>query len=790
MREPLATHCQAVAETASRFAAAFGAQAAARLIGLLHDLGKYADRFQARLDDPSRRAGDHSLPGAALLALALKLDQRCLIPFAAIRGHHGGLDRLPSIGADIGARIEALHKRPERHTDGDLARLRERFGADGLGVPTPTPELIPSGQYGADDMLDTRMLFSVLVDADFLETEAHFAGDAQAPRRPRQAGPGLEPDRDLDRLKARIADRAEQARRDGADDDVLAMRARLLDACLTAGTGPVGAYTLTAPTGSGKTLAMLAFALRHAIEHGLRRVVLVMPFLNIIDQTAREYRRVFDPAEGFDDHYVLEDHSLADASLGGRDRGANGAVSPPEPEDACAAADRLRRLLAENWDAPMVLTSHVRCLESLMANRPSDCRKLHRLARSVILFDEVQTLPPQLAPATLATLSRLVTRFGSTVVFASATQPAFESIPTPEPALSAKPWTPREIVPSGVRASTFARAADRTRMRWDIGSPTSLEEIARRIRGEPAEQALCIVNLKDQAQHLARSLHEDGTHGVAHLSTSMCPAHREAVLGDVARRLDAGEPVRLISTQCVEAGVDLDFPVVYRALAPLDAIAQAAGRCNRHGRRPDAGLVHVFLPASEAGKQPWPPGYGQAVDATLSYLRLLADKHGGLDDVPIIQDPDRLAAYYRHLYVLSGAGKGGSAKEKGLDGAIQACDFEDVARQYRLIEQDTINVIVPYRTNDAAALVGERVDREPREPGFLREWFRRARPHTIGVYRPKADSPTWSVFEPLQLHPARRPVGREDNWYSLTTEGQYDPLLGVVPPGDATAYQV
>jgi CRISPR/Cas system-associated endonuclease/helicase Cas3 len=291
-----------------------------------------------------------------------------------------------------------------------------------------------------------------------------------------------------------------------------------------------------------------------------------MPFLSIIDQTARLYRKLFSD---FPDHYILEDHSIAQGGHEHED-GSQGQGS----ED-----DRLRRHLAENWDASIILTTNVRCLESLMSNRTSDCRKLHRMAKSVVLFDEVQTLTRDLAVVTLGTLSRLCHRFNATVLFATATQPAFEHLDKPVREIAAAGWTPRPLLPKDSEIRLFEVAAKRTSVHWEHETPIDLVTLADRLADESSDQWLCIVNLKRHAQQLSEMLRERVPEGLTHLSTSMCPAHRQRVLADVERRLLENQPVFLVSTQCVEAGVDIDFPVVYRALAPLEAIAQAAGRC-------------------------------------------------------------------------------------------------------------------------------------------------------------------------------------------------------------------
>ncbi len=360
--ELLGDHLRRVAERAAGFAAAFGAGQQARAAGLLHDLGKYGDQFQRRLRNPSERGRDHSTVGA--LAALTSRDFR-LLPALAIAGHHAGLDVLLELRRACRQMLDALKSHPEKFTSADRQMLLKRFTADGLGLPQLDQGLVPTGQFAAD-MLDVRMLFSALVDADFLETEAHFNGDARTPRRPRREGPSLDAGRAILAFQRHLG----AVRHTHRDAPMADAREALYSACVAAAARPQGLYTLSAPTGAGKTLAMLAFALHHAKARGLRRIVVVMPFLNILDQTADVYRAVFSPANGFVPHTVLEHHSLADQGA----RPPDGAT-----EDG---AWNMSRLLVENWDAPVILTTTVQFFESLLSARPSRCRKLHRLARS------------------------------------------------------------------------------------------------------------------------------------------------------------------------------------------------------------------------------------------------------------------------------------------------------------------------------------------------------------------------------------------------------------------------
>lgn len=755
--ESLSDHLRRVAERAAGFAAAFGAEQQAAAAGLLHDLGKYADQFQRRLRDPSERGRDHWTVGA-LAALAAR--DFGLLPALAVAGHHAGLNMLWDFRRACQEMLAALKNHPEAFTGTDRQLLLTRFAADGFELPHVDQGLAPTGRFAAD-MLDVRMFFSALVDADFLETEAHFNGDAGTPRLPRRDGPLLDPGRALSALERYLT----HVRQTHHGEPMAPVREVLYSACVAAAARPQGLFTLSAPTGAGKTLAMLAFALHHARARGLRRIVLVMPFLNIIDQSAGDYRAIFSPKNDFDPHPVLEHHSLADHG----DRPAEDAA-----EDGI---ESLARLLVENWDAPVILTTTVQFFQSLMSDRPSRCRKLHQLARSVILFDEVQTLPPALAVATLATLSRLCDPagpYGSTVVFATATQPAFDAFDSRlRPEFSSAGWRPEEIVPQDQAGPLYASAAGRFRVTWRHGAPIDLDDLARELQDH--DQALCIVNLKRHAVRLAHTLRERGNEGLLHLSTNMCPAHRVKVLNTVKSRLRDGMAVRLVATQCVEAGVDLDFPVVYRALAPLEAIAQAAGRCNRHGRR-GPGQVVVFKPQDD--RRPYPPGYGEAVDATETFLASLSQQ-ADLDALEILNSPERLRAYFRHFYGLSGRTSSERDDEKPLLDAIRAGDFPEVAGLYKLINQDTIRVLVPYDPALFEQLRSEITETPRLTPKFIRDWCRRASPYAVNLFRPRDNDPIVPHLDPIQFSRHREVETWNADWFIALRGIEYDGLLGI-----------
>lgn len=753
--ELLKTHLEAVARRAEGFGEAMGMATEARLAGLLHDVGKYGDLFQRRLKGEVGGL-DHWSAGAWL---ATKLGRGGFAAAFAIQGHHAGLQCISAAEAKKldPALLEREHPLNLRLTEVDVERLAGRMRADGLMPPARGEAasryvaLYNTGNKEkkvrrATSMLYARMLFSALVDADFIETEAHFKGTLETPRQYRQDGLSLKPAVALERLVAYLDGLAAAST---AASHVKALRTDLLRACLAAAVQERGSFTLSAPTGAGKTLSMLAFALAHAAAHGLRRVIMVIPFLSIIDQTASEYRKVFAPHMGEEvlRRYILENHSLAGVRDGAARPGDEGVGSSGE------------RLLAENWDAPIVITTSVQFLESLFANRPAACRKLHNIAGSVVLFDEVQTLPAELAVPTLATLAGLTEEFGCSVVLSTATQPAFEHLGGHVADLCGQLWQPREIVPPAL--DLFGRAR-RTHVEWPRGGgeATSWQRLADEVAAPANVSSLVIVNVKRHALALFERLRERGAEGLFHLSTSMCPAHRRVALEEVRRRLRGGLPCRLISTQCVEAGVDVDFPVVFRALGPLEAIAQAAGRCNRNGHAA-AGEVRVFVPEEEIY-----PGESYAQAASVTSM-LLAD--GGPMD---IDDPGLYKRYYRALYQITRP----EEQKAGLINDIRLQDFPAVAKQYRLIDKACINVLVPY---DLAAY--DALAAAAHERGLSAAWISRARAYTIGIFRPAPCAP---ILDRLEAIPLSRAAGggASEDWFIYLKPEHYSRNLGLVVP--------
>ena len=667
--QPLATHLRNVADLAKQFAAPLGLPAEAELAGLLHDLGKYAARFQARLHNPAIHGINHWAAGTAHAATL----KAWAVAFAT-DGHHTGIPALNENEAglplrttvqkfaDSNFRLELTGQCPESISD-----LLDRFTQDGLTLPTLFPRAIGKEQR-FEEALRTRMLFSCLVDADFLDTEAHFNASQSAQR----TVPDLQPERALEILKKHLASKSSAG-------PVNALRKQLLDDCLKAAAKTPGLFTLTAPTGSGKTLSSLAFALQHIIHHNAKlaeddprrfqSIIVVIPFTSIIEQTARVFRdELFEQAFGPD--YVLEHHS---------------AVAPREREEdrgRDAENERLRRarLAAENWASPLVVTTNVQFFESLFSNRPSDCRKLHNIGRSVVLFDEVQTLPPRLVPSLLSAVRLLTRDYGVTAIFMTATQPAFAA------AGSALPydWQPVEI---SSNPAAMAETLKRTRIELPVPNATlAWPELAQRLTTET--QSLCVVNTTKDARELFRLVKEIKPDAAFHLSARMCPAHRQEKLVEIRRRLDpkANEPCRLVSTQLIEAGVDVDFPIAFRALGPLDSIIQTAGRCNREGRHPEPRPVVVFRPVEIK----LPPGaYKLATAKTEEFLARHPDAS--------LHQPETYRKYFAELYKLVGPEKADADKVFKFSTDF---DFPAAAEACQLVGNETRAVLVKWKDKD------------------------------------------------------------------------------------------
>lgn len=569
-----------------------------------------------------------------------------------IAGHHAGLAN----GSEGSERIALC----DRLKGVGLPPLKDDWQHE-IALPeqvTP-PKLVPQNGCGMFQFaFFARMLFSCLVDADYLDTESFYD---------RVALPGQPNDRSASRALASPSLESLRERLDtylsgfDADSHVNRVRAEILAHTRKAATHAPGLFSLTVPTGGGKTLASLAFALDHAIAHGLRRVIFVIPFTSIVEQNAAVFRTALgDLGEAA----VLEHHSAFVA-----------AQLPRSDAERYQAKEKLR-LAMENWDAPIIVTTAVQFFESLFAARPSQCRKLHNIAGSVVILDEAQTLPLKLLRPAVAAIDELARNYRSSIVLCTATQPALNA-----PDFQGGLEKVRELAPN---PPELFRKLDRVRVRH-VGALDD-DELAAQLR--TLDQVLCIVNNRRHARAVYQALAD--LPGARHLTTLMCAKHRSQVLAEVRARLKAGEPCRLVSTSLIEAGVDISLPIVYRAEAGLDSVAQAAGRCNRNGERAaDQSEVRVF--ATAHGDWAPPPELRQFAQAAQEVMR-----QPQFRDDPL--SPSAIEAYFRLLYWKKGDKELDAANLLGLcaESRIDSLPLETLAAKFRMIDTVQMPVIVPF----------------------------------------------------------------------------------------------
>jgi len=691
-------HLRETARLARLFAAPFGGGQLAWWLGLLHDAGKASCAWQDGLSRAEARKGrvglDHKSLGAQL-ALGRDLGKFAL----AIDGHHGGLGTPKALAARLADLDDATR---EQNVDAERTLrglLPELAGDQPISMPAA---------WGEDRLvaeLALRLVFSALCDADRLDTAAHGA-DASTP--------SVRADTDWPLLRDRFEQRRARLLAERPPSPIDGTRAEVYQACLSAAALDPGVFRLAAPTGAGKTLASAGFALHHAVAQGLQRVVAAVPFLTITEQNAAVYRRLLDGDDPADDaRVVLEHHSGVDL-------------------DSDLPQRRWDKLAAENWDAPFVVTTTVRLFEALFDRKPSAMRRLHRLAGAVVVLDEVQALPHDMLVPILDVLRTLVDHFGTTVLLASATQPDFWHL-SPFRALAA-----REIIaePAGL-----AGRLRRVSFEWRIDPSPTLEQVADEAADAAAggSQAMVVVNTTADARRVLDRWRALVPTGVGwHLSTRMCPAHRRRVLAVVQERLAGGVPTMLVSTQLIEAGVDIDFPVVYRVLAPADSLLQAAGRANREGRLGLAGRV-VIVDPPDAG---CPASYKQLINATRVHFG------------PGRADPDQLGAlraYYRSIYGARNledprhVGQRIQAARRNFDfPAVREGPLRDAAVSrdrdqslaFRMIRDDGVAVVTPDGADGAATSqrvsdLAEQIRTSPR-PNM--DALRELQPYTTTVH--------------------------------------------------------
>lgn len=759
-------HLKKVAELAASFADGNGKEWA-RLAGLWHDLGKFRPGFQSYIRQANGvnahiegrvkdRDKTHSAAGA-LWAERLLTERfgppgqmMARVLQYLIAGHHAGLDNWDS---GLAARLasddackecdEALAQNPSAALliPESMALLLKSAPLDDERAGTP-------GRFA----LWVRMLFSALIDADFLDTESFMDGRRSQARK---GAPGLSV------LKIALDAHMSALAQMVGDTPVNRQRADILAQCRLKANSAPGVFTLTVPTGGGKTLSSLAFALDHAVRHGKRRVIYAIPYTSIIEQTADVFRNVF---AAVDEDAVVEHHSNAEAD--------------PTRETARS------RLACENWDAPLVVTTNVQLFESLFARRTSRCRKLHNLAHSVIVLDEAQLLPVEFLQPIVDVLRLLVGEFGATLVLCTATQPVLDSSTSADPRRGLRRGFDSAAVTEIVDdVPKLYAALERVR----VHVPDSLDKSRQwpDLADELAQHdaVLAIVSRRADARELFAQMRQRAPDGCWHLSALMCAEHRSDVIAEIKSALSqrrealaSGKPsqsVRVVSTQLVEAGVDLDFPVVYRALAGLDSIAQAAGRCNREGKLAGLGQVHVFVPPTAS-----PPGLlRQARDTCKTVWH----------DHPA--DPFASELFKRYFQRLYHDARSLDSKE--ICDALQlnvskeertlAVRFRDASDSFRLIDdEDSATVLVRYRSSKAKEDVDALIGMLERD-GPSRWLMRKLQRYGVTIYRHQLDRllKSGDVRE-LPMCPGL--YVQTEGW-----DGFYDPMLGAnvdSAPGD------
>ncbi|MDI6722562.1 MAG: CRISPR-associated helicase Cas3', partial [Candidatus Aenigmarchaeota archaeon] len=631
---------------------------------------KYSQEFQnmllattdAHIETKKGRV-DHSTAGAIYAVEKFKRPGR--IFSYLIAGHHAGLPDWQT--ADAGNR-SLFHR---------LQNDELRKYALASNIPQEiTEQSLPKQPFRTSNghALWIRMLYSCLVDADFLDTEEFLEPEKSKKRKGYPS---------LNELLALFEKYMTKKQSEADDTFVNKQRAEILRQCIDKSSNKPAIFTLTVPTGGGKTLSSMAFALHHAMKHGKNRIIYVIPYTSIIEQIADQFRQIFNDA-------VIEHHSNIDVS----DEGQETTKS---------------RLACENWDAPVIVTTSVQFFESLFANRSSRCRKLHNIVNSVVVLDEVQLLPPEYLNPILHTMKELHKNYGVTFVLSTATQPAFgehKSFDFNFEGLG----TTVEIMDNPV---ALHKAFKRVKVHVPDNLLTSCtwEDLAKELA--QYSSVLCIVNRRDDCRMLYELSLPMWECGLKHLSALMCGAHRSKVISEIKQRLKDKLPTCVISTQLVEAGVDLDFPVVYRAMAGLDSIAQAAGRCNREGLL-EQGSVVVFSPSSKI-----PAGYlRQAAEIG---RRLISNK---TDD---LLTQEMFEQFFKELYWLQGSNldKHDILKDLAFDGELRF-SFYTAAQKFKLIDdKQYAPVIVRYEEGEKLMKQLKKKDIGPKKMKWLKRKLQR-----------------------------------------------------------------
>lgn len=649
--QELKEHLEGTACLAQRFADAFGYGEWGYCCGKLHDIGKYSDKFQRRIRG-SGETVDHATAGAQLCR---ELGGYYNLLSYCIAGHHAGL---PDTGGSADAMNSSTMEGRMKKKIEDFQAFREEVNIPQLKKEFFLKHIKEDPSFTISFFI--RMMYSCLVDADYLDTE-WFMQSAQTKR---QIGEAIEV------LWAKFQKHVSGWLKCEDMESINGRRTEILKHCMVMGNGQKGLFRLTVPTGGGKTVASLAFALRHAAKHKLDRIIYVIPYTSIIEQNANVFSDILGQ------NNVLENHCN---------------VNYQESEEL-----RPMQLASENWDKPVVVTTNVQFFESLFSNKSSRCRKLHNITNSVIIFDETQMLPNDYLKPCISAIEELIRYYGCSAVLCTATQPALQQ-------LFSDDMTYCELCPRVEEQFAFFKRC----MIMDAGK-ISKQSLVSKLKQE--KRVLCICNTKKRVREIYGEMKGEG---VYHLSTFMYPKHRKEILSEIRLRLKKDETCIVIATSLVEAGVDLDFQTVYRELAGLDSIIQAAGRCNREGSRAfeESG---TFIFQFEEAEQI--PGQEQNIDISKQILR----KYQDISELKAIHE------YFARLYQF----KGSSLDKKNIRGQFQkgSYSFAKVGREFQIIEQNTKTILIPVEEQ------AKKIAEELRIKGATRSLIREAGQYCVNVY--------------------------------------------------------
>ncbi len=689
--QPLIEHLKNTAEFCSEFAQCVGMSDYAKIIGLIHDIGKYSDKFQRRINGENISV-DHSTSGAQE-AFKGKL----LMAAFCIAGHHGGL---PDLGKPYDMPDEStLLGRIKRVTE-DCSAWKDEVSISEFAniVETAISDRITYSFF-------LKILFSCLVDADFLDTE-NFMSDGKILR-------------DKGNNIATLLNSLEKyiLKWKNPKGKLNLLRTQMLNECIETGKfSDENLFTLTVPTGGGKTISSMAFALNYAVRHNKKRIIYVIPYTSIIEQNAEVFRNIFG------ERSILENHS--NVSLDGYDE-----------------ETKLQKLLAcENWEAPVVVTTAVQFFESLFSNKPSKCRKIHNIANSVIIFDEAQMLPLDYLLPCVTLMRRLAENGNSAVVLCTATQPNLGKI------FNISNNNGIEIKLTEICKSSEALTDDFRRTSFVFDGKQDDDELVFKLSEH--KQVLCIVNKKAHAQKLYSLLEESEEN--FHLSTYMYPAHRKKTIEAIRKRLKEGKPCRVISTSLIEAGVDIDFPTVYRAISGIDSILQAGGRCNRENKREASeSIVHIF-----------------DTDEVISYQQMNASIAREIiaEYKEKLYMPEAIKKYFDKLYYYRDIDRSHKVfdKKEILKG-LERLEFSSVSDKFRLIENNTKSVYISTEEN-------KEIISDLRNRKYTKELFRKLQQYVINIYD----------YDFKKLDEACAIEYLDDSFYILTNKDFYSEKTGVI----------